>query len=991
MVFGTMQLAEIKDRDREVLQTSLPRQHVEVTKNDVSTRTPPPPNPTPSTKEGYITIGLQFTSEMGTAWRSFTGEKGAIFRGERGTVTTTSHTTGDKSESSEVQIPGHITFWGKSSAKLRLTKRRSMVITLDKPVTLGEVEMSKFLLMSLWEDDYRLGYASTAKFLEESGIWSPYSRLVEVYCTGDDTTCGNRKSFGVYLLIEFPKDAITRTLHSSLASGSCMSQVSVAAEEDVEVGVRVWKYHPKPAYYDIIQFPSFKSGGELSSKYRSLEQKKRPPSEVVHLPQYLFWLSMNSLLENGDYDDEVFFISMASQKQSPLLIHAWDFDNVFQPCHKEGKFALSHELFFCAESDLDKKIIKEPSLLSQYKESLKCVLQQYTSSRWSKAVDSTLLDLTTLMSLSKEMPTISYEGKPIPNFKSGAAKLRESFSSRHQLLLNRLHLRRDDSSEDKKQSASDCKKSVSVDKPKVMSNRSLYSFTRRQTIEHSGTESGLFCDEKCESIIVIRDKERGAAEWAVAPFERRLTPFYGAERFELGSGHELQFLHPYLIDSTSRSYPLIITSISDGVWDKRDTTYKHNNLPYGKGFVTESDAGRVPEAKLRKFPTSRGTIQSGLYHLTESITVEKSEVLTIPSGTTIFIDPSVVITIFGKLVLSGDVGRSVFISGFDESSPWGGILIQSGGSLTTKYSVISGTGGTPYKRDKSTGTHFKEIPAITLLQDSKLLLSHSAIVSCKGPGFGAAVGSDVVIENCLLQNLYQGGECKRCLFKMVNSAVLNIQTKEGAAYQDNDNDGLYLSGGDHSVLNSVIAFTADDCIDTGTPSSVKKKGGQLTIQNTILDSCQHEGLAISGVDRKIDVSNSVFRRCQQCVEMGYSDRKTSAKISKSLFQFCDVAIRYGDNYVKMSSGSLSVSSSVVQNSQTLNVLNVVRKTVSPSDQLSISTTLIEKLEQSSSCSVSDFMGKSQSVTKILLSLPGTSGLPTLEKVEPKQSFKAGPE
>ncbi|KAJ9460445.1 hypothetical protein DIPPA_18807 [Diplonema papillatum] len=1093
-----------------------------------------------------MSIGLSFTPAMDKAWATFAGEKGAVFKGEPTTLTLYSAPGGASALASEAtlatQKQAHLAFWGKSSAKLRLTKRRSLRVTLAKEesegiaVRAGGRPMTDFLLMSLWEDEYRLAYASAAKFLEHSGLWEAETRLVEVHRkhaspSSADESDIKRESFGVYLLIEFPSAAIARGLKEATLGldpsspyATCLSQsfnthVSPRPpQQDIDVGVRVWKYHPKPAYYDIISFPSFAPGGAMSKDYRAMSSalaKDQSPDridDVVYLEQYLLWLAANSLLQNGDYDDEVFF-ARGQTGSAQMVVHAWDFDNVFSPCHKDGKFAVKQApLFYCAESDLDKAVATAKPLSEKYARSLSCLLSTWgTPDRWSNAVSEAYAELTALLDnprlrepSSRALSRASYEGKKVPDFSEGRQLLLAGFSARHDELSGLLKAKgvvaggpppprrgkaaggaggvpetagaacrgKDAGGKLKKE----YNKEASVEAPASSTAVVVFDTDPREAPLAPGERpafaaGGAYCFLPCGETFVIRDKQRGSAEWAVAPYHRP-SDLHAPVTTGPPGAPGVFLAAPAVLPDGYPEHPVILRAAprpagqaagggarrSGAFWSTLDTrqpgTSKRRStfdstvvalsgangnidLAYGVGAVYSVEGPpaqtpykaavtlpsfrsavlasslpgfeqtlrdttkRVPKTQeptdlaeeLRGNPAGNVVLSTGTVYIVRGrVVIKKGVTLSIPAGVTVLHAPEAVYRVQGTLRAKGkaDASEDALVSFLPEKRQewWGGFVVGSGGSLVLAHCIVANTGGTRHERVKGTGSHRKEVPAVSVDGDGSFTAAFSYFLELNGPGFGAGEGAVVEIRSSLIQGALQGGECRICEFTSEDSAVIDIPNRKepGEAhggshphnppYIDGDNDGLYLSGGKHVVSGSVIAFTADDGIDTGTPSTVKKHGGSLDVEDTVIDGCQHEGLAISGVDRSIKVRNSIFRRCQQGVEMGYSAPNTKGVVDRVLFENNAVAVRYGDNYMKLSEGNLAVSRCVFAKSRTLDVVNLVRKTFAPSKAFSVRSSVFENLPvRFDACGLSNFQApnpdqQNHRVSNILLSPDG---------------------
>ena len=83
--------------------------------------------------------------------------------------------------------------------------------------------------------------------------------------------------------------------------------------------------------------------------------------------------ALNTALLSGDYVDEVYFYSTATtdgtaQPADTFSVSGWDNDEIFRPCHSQGRFAIvdPYDLLFCTESELDRRIFADPVLYRRY-------------------------------------------------------------------------------------------------------------------------------------------------------------------------------------------------------------------------------------------------------------------------------------------------------------------------------------------------------------------------------------------------------------------------------------------------------------------------------------------------------------------------------------------------------------------------------------------------------------------------------------------------
>lgn len=445
---------------------------------------------------------------------------------------------------------GAATFYGKSSLKLKYTTRRSLEVHMDTPFPFssesGETvaNVSHFLLLSLWEDAYRLAYVSSIDLLKELGLFFSQSRLVELRCSASSDSFGapdggvwsggpNRlqlsdlspsqrvadlcgETLGVYLMVEYPSAAILRAVsgysrrspqngpkaHGTLGvpatffagQRECEDPASYAARirslgdfEDVPlkhspqavISTRNWMYFEKPPIYDVLDVPSFSRNSSLSPVYRRIESsisdftvaslRKDAGSQDVatyfDLSLYLSWVAINTLLNNGDYDDEVFFYGIARLGENAghreavaaaryFSIMAWDYDSVFGGCHRKGRNAAKSDVVFCGETPIEKLIAAQAKGLSRrkvatdrsvfpmaydYFSSLSCVLDRVcTPSRWEEIVSRHSRHLEQLLS-RPSVRAVTF-GVEIERFAKGAKRGDISPSSPHFIAQGRADL-----------------------------------------------------------------------------------------------------------------------------------------------------------------------------------------------------------------------------------------------------------------------------------------------------------------------------------------------------------------------------------------------------------------------------------------------------------------------------------------------------------------------------------------------------------------------
>ena len=154
-----------------------------------------------------------------------------------------------------------------------------------------------------------------------------------------------------------------------------------------------------------------------------------------------------------------------------------------------------------------------------------------------------------------------------------------------------------------------------------------------------------------------------------------------------------------------------------------------------------------------------------------------------------------------------------------------------------------------------------------------------------------------VIQRCQTVGQFNGGSVK------IHDSVLTDFPEDSAAYEDGDNDALYFTLGEHEIVGSLIGWCKDDGIDAGGDSP-----GTVTVFGCWFESCFHEGMALSGTAKKVQITDSVFINCGQGVETGYLSPEVS--MEHCFMTGNGVGARFGDNYSRAQDGFLSLSNSI---------------------------------------------------------------------------------
>ena len=242
---------------------------------------------------------------------------------------------------------------GRKSYAVQLFRRQQFT---------GQVRLRKFLLVNLLYDRGAFRMATCYRLLADMGLFPSYHELVTVFVNGHPE--------GVYLLVERVEDAVRRTEPDAIAV------IRRRWNETAEV-----KFAGPGADLRAVQ--------QLAAVDRPQGPDEPELAKAVDLDRYLKWLAFNSLVQNGDFGDEVFFYQTASPQPphtpQPLRAIAWDYDDVFHP-PAHPKQAFGDSILYACETHLDHRILTDPVLHARYANSLRALLTSLPPSRLQAAL-----------------------------------------------------------------------------------------------------------------------------------------------------------------------------------------------------------------------------------------------------------------------------------------------------------------------------------------------------------------------------------------------------------------------------------------------------------------------------------------------------------------------------------------------------------------------------------------------------------------------------
>ena len=1022
----------------------------------------------PPLDSGIARVQFSMSAAMDDAWRKSS---------KRLTFPISLTINGDTAGS----VIANATFYGKSSLKLKYTKRRSLQIDTATPVYVSRdaPAITSFLLLSLWEDKYRIAYISAVELLKEVGLFFSYTRLVELRCSGDSSNhdtkavCGEGgRSFGAYLLVEYPSDAITRAVREELKSPSqkvCESSENFEARKailqqlmqqstTIDISTRNWFYYEKPPIYDVLRVPSYTRDSPLSPYYRKIE---KDPLSFAHLSsvadglqfdmeKYALWVAINAVLQNGDWDDEVFVYGIGMKFVSVM---AWDYDNIFMPCHRVQKSVRS-QLMFCAETPLEKAILSTPGLMKPYMKAMRCVLDEVaTTEHWDSILENSANELQKILDASPDNVKATFDDSTTaPDLAKGKESLSRALAATRAALESALpaEVQAEVHATTDRNDKGEAHFEASTEKAEVLcpgellqSDYLLLERAVKREFKRQGmirlepalkgrlpekgldiiapnsslvlaeydnplflNDPGLYCATAkiakpagCVGFVVrpfvVRSASRGSAEFAVPHFNKPEPQSLAHEHAPKGA--LLTATCPRSWPSLANAFPAILTlstkdqtSSGGRLWLRRNTRVYGEKVGESSMIIRGRSAMRVVSSDDHSFsdkldgpllhriqdgPGSKTTlhvsdaegssitvsIASPSWPSPDSFTeidaflaktdfsakpcnVRITASVIINAGTTVVFGPGCVIemgprssiVVEGVLQLLGSASDPITVTGTAQTGQhWNTIYVRGAQAELDAHHVFFGYSGLKGELIPATGKHHASSATITFTDSSSSVIEECYFVFLQGPAFAGGSNATINVINSVVQWAEMGVECVDCHFASNGSVWTNFPTWD-SEYADSDNDGMYLSGGIHVVQHSVIAHTKDDGIDSGSPEKHRGRGGSLLVENSIIEMCQHEGVALSSAPRTIRealVQHTLIQYCQQGVENGYTGRGHAGTARALTIAHTHVGLRYGDNYYnRPQDGTLTVTN-VLLRDNLVNALNYVRKIAAPQEAL----------------------------------------------------------
>jgi len=215
-----------------------------------------------------------------------------------------------------------------------------------------DLRLRRFFLINLVDDEYGFKHRFSYLLLAQLGLFPSYNQFVRVFL--------NDAPFGLYLLVERPKNAILRT------------------RSDV-VSIFRKRYFD---YYDAKFIAQEIEGEHLIERLAEIHSINDPTRQAqeyeryMSMDEYMTWLGFNSLVQNADTVDELFAYETRRSNETLGKMHfmAWDYDNLQEkPSHP--KFTVRNPYLWAAENTFDHDIADNELLYDRFKSILRDLLE----------------------------------------------------------------------------------------------------------------------------------------------------------------------------------------------------------------------------------------------------------------------------------------------------------------------------------------------------------------------------------------------------------------------------------------------------------------------------------------------------------------------------------------------------------------------------------------------------------------------------------------
>lgn len=316
-------------------------------------------------------------------------------------------------------------------------------ITLINPEEQVQRKFEEFKLLAMVYDFTYIENSVGVGLFREVGMWPVYSFFTEVRL--------NDHTQGLYHFIEDPFEYFMEQKNASFVIRRGYDHVAKAFSVNPVSTADPQKYLDRfKRIYSLISTCS----GEQA--YDSL-------SAYIDLGQYFTKLSIDMLLKNGDYTDEVIFYTKSQNNREVFGVFPWDLDDIFanKPHEIGNSWATGStfgqrtynsiediiadvgvKLLYSVEEDLDYKIAKDSFLYQQYLVVLRKVIEKISIPVIDKVFDETFRHIGPFYSNDSVIAQSRYDVDETDYeiFLSNLAAKRQMLKDRREMILRELDI-----------------------------------------------------------------------------------------------------------------------------------------------------------------------------------------------------------------------------------------------------------------------------------------------------------------------------------------------------------------------------------------------------------------------------------------------------------------------------------------------------------------------------------------------------------------------
>ncbi|MGA2034688.1 MAG: PA14 domain-containing protein, partial [Thermoguttaceae bacterium] len=275
---------------------------------------------------------------------------------------------------------------------------------------------------------------------------------------------------------------------------------------------------------------------------------------------------------------------------------------------------------------------------------------------------------------------------------------------------------------------------------------------------------------------------------------------------------------------------------------------------------------------------------SGIIHVTADVTVPSGSTLTINPDTLVLLDgvarggtTGADIQVLGSLQSLGTAAQPVTITAYNPTMYWGEIVFSNAAASLLQYTEITHAGSSPVIGHPGSGS----VGPALYPQNTSLTLNYVSVTDVGGK-IMYATGSDITATHNLWERAVMGPEITGTGLLLTNSFIEEMRWNDDA-------DGIYLwDAGSKSITirGGVIAGTDDDGID--------HMASTILVDDMIIRDTHDKG--ISQYDGTVTVTRSLFvdnsRQPEDGSQAAISVKTTAGTTATTNIDHCTI---YNDN------------------------------------------------------------------------------------------------